>query len=65
MINIVELRKEYSSKTLNEQGARHNPLEQFSIWLSEATKAEVIEPNAMALATSTFDGHPDDRRKWT
>jgi pyridoxamine 5'-phosphate oxidase len=61
MINIAEIRKEYSSKTLNEQGAKHNPMEQFSIWLSEAEKAEVLDPNAMTLATSTFDGHPSAR----
>ena len=61
MVNIVELRKEYSLRTLNEQVIKHNPLEQFSIWLSEAEKVEALEPNAMVLATATFDGHPSAR----
>lgn len=61
MINIAELRKEYSLKTLTESEVLSNPMEQFELWLNEAIKVESAEPNAMALATCTFDGMPSVR----
>lgn len=38
-----------------------DPLEQFRRWFEEAQKAQVREPNAMTLATSTPDGRPSAR----
>ena len=35
-----------------------NPIELFSIWFSEARKSEIINPEAMALATSGSDSRP-------
>jgi pyridoxamine 5'-phosphate oxidase len=39
----------------------HEPYHLFARWMSEATETEVNDPNAMALATSTADGHPSVR----
>ena len=38
-----------------------DPLEQFRTWFGEAEQAEIREPNAMTLATSTADGRPSAR----
>lgn len=38
-----------------------DPIAEFKDWLADAEKAEPINPNAMALATSTPDGHPTVR----
>jgi pyridoxamine 5'-phosphate oxidase len=38
-----------------------DPLRQLSRWLEEAATADVVEPNAMVLATATPDGRPSAR----
>ena len=38
-----------------------DPIELFSIWFSDARKSEIINPEAMALATSDPDGRPSVR----
>lgn len=38
-----------------------DPIEQFRRWFEEAQNAQVREPNAMTLATSTPDGRPSAR----
>ncbi len=38
-----------------------DPLQQFQQWFAEAQRAEIREPNAMTLATSTADGRPSAR----
>jgi pyridoxamine 5'-phosphate oxidase len=38
-----------------------DPYQIFDAWFAEARKAEVNDANAMALATSTADGHPSVR----
>jgi pyridoxamine 5'-phosphate oxidase len=41
--------------------ARENPINEFTAWLDDATRAGVREPTAMALATSDGDGVPHVR----
>lgn len=48
-------------RTLNEGDLHSDPLEQLKIWLRDATDAGMIEPTAMALATSAPDGKPSVR----
>jgi len=38
-----------------------NPLELFKIWMSEAEKKEINDPNALSLATSNQNSEPDVR----
>jgi len=38
-----------------------NPIDHFRAWFAEAVRAEVNDPNAMALATATPDGLPSLR----
>lgn len=60
-VDIAKLRSEYSLKSLNESDVKKDPFEQFDIWLNEAIDSKLPEPNAMTLATSTFEGKPSAR----
>ena len=59
--DIENLRTDYAKHTLSEKDIQANPFEQFDIWFHEAVKADVMEPNAMTLATATKDGIPSAR----
>ncbi|HOK87144.1 MAG TPA: pyridoxal 5'-phosphate synthase, partial [Tenuifilum sp.] len=59
--DLNALRHEYSLKSLNENEVKHSPIDQFDLWLNEAISSGILEPNAMILATSTFDGKPSAR----
>lgn len=52
---------EYTSGTLDFGDLNPDPFAQLSEWLKDAQKANVIEPMAMTLATSTPDGVPSAR----
>src|SRR5689334_11515738 len=58
---IADLRKEYSSETLLEKDIVASPIEQFRKWWDQAITAEILEPNAMTLATASRDGLPSAR----
>lgn len=60
-VDIAKLRREYSLKSLNESEVSANPIAQFEFWLNEAIDSQIPEPNAMTLATSTFEGKPSAR----
>jgi len=60
--NLVQnLREDYRASTLGMDAIMDDPLDQFGIWLEEAIKAKVLEPNAMTLATATSAGIPSAR----
>jgi len=60
-VDIAKLRREYSLKSLNESEVSTDPIAQFEFWLNEAIDSQLPEPNAMTLATSTFEGKPSAR----
>jgi pyridoxamine 5'-phosphate oxidase len=55
------LRVSYEQGELNESDITHNPFEQFNLWLQDAIKNDVPEPNAMVLATVNKQGQPSAR----
>ncbi|GAA4742848.1 pyridoxamine 5'-phosphate oxidase [Flavisolibacter ginsenosidimutans] len=59
--SIADLRKEYSSQTLLEKDADASPIQQFRKWWDQAIASEILEPNAMTLATASSDGLPSAR----
>lgn len=59
-IEIENLRKEYTAKTLEVEDVRIDPFDQFEAWFAEAMQARLPEPNAMTLATAV-DGQPSAR----
>jgi pyridoxamine 5'-phosphate oxidase len=60
-MNLAELRQNYSKGRLEERELPADPLTLFELWLEEAQAAEVLEPNAMILATASQDGFPSAR----
>jgi pyridoxamine 5'-phosphate oxidase len=60
-LSIRDLRREYASRALDELSADSDPITQFRIWFEEAVRAELLDANAMALATVTADGRPTVR----
>jgi pyridoxamine 5'-phosphate oxidase len=59
--DLKRLRKEYTGAGLREADAHPDAGEQFRRWFGEALAANLYEPNAMTLATSTPDGRPSAR----
>lgn len=59
--DLASIRRDYILKKLSETDIDPDPVSQFKTWLNEAIEACVNEPTAMALATSTKDGHPSVR----
>ncbi len=59
--DIRALRNEYAKHSLDQTEVQENPINQFMIWFQEAVDTEVMEPNAMNLATVDSDGKPHSR----
>ena len=58
---IENLRQDYRQKTLNVADVSNDPIKQFEVWLEEAIQADMLEPNAMTLATANKVGRPSAR----
>ena len=58
---IAQLRKDYTLHTLNEEDVAESPVTQFERWWQDAEKSQIVEMNAMTLATSGIDGMADAR----
>lgn len=59
--DIANLREEYGLRGLLESELDPDPLRQFQKWLAEAITQQLLEPNAMTLATVDADGQPWSR----
>ncbi|MDJ0574147.1 MAG: pyridoxamine 5'-phosphate oxidase [Prochloraceae cyanobacterium] len=59
--SVTDLRQDYTLAGLQETDLDSNPFKQFEIWFKEALDSELLEPNAMTLATATPDGKPSAR----
>jgi pyridoxamine 5'-phosphate oxidase len=60
-MNPADLRREYASHSLLESEVSTDPIQQFDRWWKEAVESEIVEPNAMTLATASTDGMPSAR----
>ena len=60
-MSIASLRREYAHATLSESDVEPDPIVQFRRWFDDAMRAEILEPNAMTLATTGLDGTPQAR----
>lgn len=58
---IADLREDYKLAALEERGVLNDPIDQFSVWFSQAQNANLREPNAMTLATADAFGRPSAR----
>lgn len=55
------MRVDYDRDQLLEENAAADPFRQFDAWFEAALGAELIEPNAMTLATVSTEGQPAAR----
>ena len=55
---LSEMRRHYQMARLDPATMIADPILQFQAWMADAVKAEILEPNAMTLATATPDGRP-------
>lgn len=65
-LDLAGMRDEYTAGGLDEaeldrDGVGADPVALFRRWLDDAVRAQVHEPNAMALATASPDGRPSSR----
>ncbi|MGF1672186.1 MAG: pyridoxamine 5'-phosphate oxidase, partial [Rivularia sp. (in: cyanobacteria)] len=58
---IADLRQDYTLEDLNETEVNSNPFVQFKEWFDQALSANILEPNAMTIATTTTEGVPSAR----
>ena len=59
--SIAAMRKVYQLKSLEENQVSDNPVKQFETWWQEVIDSQVVEPNAMTLATCNASGKPSAR----
>jgi pyridoxamine 5'-phosphate oxidase len=59
--HIQKLREDFSKGTLGENDALQDPGEQFRVWMQQAVEAQIIELQAMTLATVSAEGRPSSR----
>jgi pyridoxamine 5'-phosphate oxidase len=60
-MHIADIRKDYRLQTLDEAAVAADPIQQFGIWWQEALQSEIVEVNAMTLATANEQGVPSAR----
>jgi pyridoxamine 5'-phosphate oxidase len=58
--DISRIRREFDG-ALDEKDLKQNPIDQFGIWFEEALNFNVLDPNAMTLATVSKEGKPSAR----
>jgi pyridoxamine 5'-phosphate oxidase len=61
MAELPDLRLNYTQRELLERDINPDPIVQFQQWFQEALAADIIEPNAMTVATVAADGTPSAR----
>lgn len=60
-MNLQDLRRNYASRSLDLSDLDGNPFQQFDLWMREAIETQLLEPNAMSLATADGTGRPNLR----
>lgn len=60
-MNIADMRRDYAQAELDVTHTDADPMVQFRRWFTEAEQAEILEPNAMTLATADAAGRPSAR----
>ncbi|MBK8452634.1 MAG: pyridoxamine 5'-phosphate oxidase [Thiofilum sp.] len=60
-MDLSELRQDYTKAGLDRATLDPNPFKQFETWFQQATSGQVLEPNAMQIATVSSSGCPSLR----
>lgn len=61
MPNLADLRRDFASHELLESEIADDPFEQFKLWFDDALESDVIDVNAMTVATVDPNGKPSVR----
>ena len=59
--DIAALRENYTRGGLSLDDVDPDPIAQFRLWMEDAVSANLLEPNAMSLATASGSGVPSIR----
>lgn len=57
-MSLSDMRKQYATVGMTRDELHNDPVDQFRRWFDQACAAEIVEPNAMSLATAWRDGRP-------
>ncbi|MBU6230965.1 MAG: pyridoxamine 5'-phosphate oxidase [Cyanobacteria bacterium REEB459] len=60
-MDLGALRRNYTQQGLNLQDLDADPFQQFTLWFEQACQADILEPNALVLATVSPNGVPFQR----
>lgn len=60
-MDLGALRRNYTQQGLDLQNLDTDPFKQFSLWFEQACQADILEPNALVLATVSPSGQPFQR----
>lgn len=60
-MHLEDMRRNYASRALDRADLAADPFAQFDHWMREAIETQVLEPNAMAVATVDATGRPNLR----
>ena len=67
-MNVTDMRMDYTRGELHRRDLKPDPYDQFDLWFRQACDSEVLEPNAMSLATVDAEGRATLRtvllKKW-
>jgi pyridoxamine 5'-phosphate oxidase len=59
--DLANLRRDYRTRRLDHSALDPDPIRQFSHWFAEAMETQVLDPNAMSIASVAADGQPSLR----
>ena len=57
-MNLTDMRRNYAQQALELDDLNPSPISQFDQWMRAAIDSQLLEPNAMALATVGPEGQP-------
>lgn len=57
-MNLSEMRRNYAEQSLDLADLQPSPFAQFDHWMRQAIESQLLEPNAMSLATVGPGGQP-------
>ncbi len=58
---LEQIRRDFVKEELSEEAVHDHPIDQFEEWFEHALSANLLDANAMTLATSSKNGKPSSR----
>lgn len=60
-MDLYNIRRDFSLKTLDESDALNNPIEMLQLWIDNAIEVKAVEPTAITVSTVSANGRPSSR----